>query len=1030
MRAWQSKAGSGAGHEAQALPALEQAVLAARRRHLAAAALADPVGPPRPAALPAAPPRHRALALSGGGIRSATFALGVLQAIARDRNPEADALPVRADNAFLRSRLSCFDYLSTVSGGGYVGAFLCSLFMPNRLRSHDGRQREERVAARPGMKEMLAQAWRGAMQQVRGQPVAPSPAAPAPRPPHPSGASHGTAPPPPADLPQRLKAAADAVRVLDSGPPERIRSGHDYTRGDAILGAPLAWLRENGRYLIPTGAGDAFHAAALGIRNWLALHYVIGTVLMAAVALVGLARAEAAAAWPAVAHAWETEALRLAGQAFKALGDASCRSDHPPASCSIGVALVWWSPLLPLALAPVVLAGLPLGVAFWLVHERDDGRSLPINVAMLCTLGIGVALLGLGHWLWPGFLPGLLGALQQGGIAMGAAAGGASLDRQGLTMGFGATAVAAAVVFAWVALIDRSATMQRVLLTRRLADVLVVTAALAGIGLVDTLGQTLYLAVSALEGTPAPALAPAGLAVASSWFAKRFSAAGSHKERPAWLKRLPLTTLAGATGVLVFVLIGSLWSLLVHWIVWDGAVPVPSPAVHGPAQLGTLGWVLLVTVGLAVVAGHFAAFINLSTLQAFYGSRLTRAYLGASNGARFEIGRAALSAAEPLPGDQVSMDAYFDAQRAEPTTLAPLHIINVTVNKTVDPAEQLVQRDRKGLPMAVLPMGFSIDELRQVGFPKPSFVNGVRRPLPVGQWIGTSGAAFSTGIGRETSLGMSLLMGAANVRLGTWWESGLHAGQPGSMAGHNPATLLRHALGAVFRTQTYLSYELRARFLGTHRRWQYLSDGGHFENTGLYELLRRERRVAQAFCCDAGADPRYQFDDLANLIRLARIDLRVEITVQTEFSGALAGVFGAPRDFAPRTQPVRAPAPASSDSGPPAPTSTTPCALLLWARHFEHEDRPSTQIIVIKPRVTRDVPVDICQYADRQPQFPQQTTADQFFDEAQWESYRALGYHLGSKVFTRAVMDELELLSLKVSGHAGVTTGSRTRFFR
>jgi hypothetical protein len=51
-----------------------------------------------------------------------------------------------------------------------------------------------------------------------------------------------------------------------------------------------------------------------------------------------------------------------------------------------------------------------------------------------------------------------------------------------------------------------------------------------------------------------------------------------------------------------------------------------------------------------------------------------------------------------------------------------------------------------------------------------------------------------------------------------------------------------------------------------------------------------------------------------------------------------------------------------------------------------------------------------------QPAFPQQTTADQFFDEAQWESYRALGYHLGGKVFMREVMEELERLARKVIG--------------
>jgi hypothetical protein len=1034
MSAWQQSQQRGSGAASPSLAELERRVLDKRR---------DEIDGVHPAAAP--PRRYRALALSGGGIRSATFALGVLQAIARDRNPDVDNLPAGRKTVFVSSRLSRFDYLSTVSGGGYVGAFLCSLFMPNRLRSHDGKTRAERAKdqAGPGagamMRRALGTAWRMASDMV-GSGDAPAAAPPAP-------------PPPPDTTPQQRAAADDAVRVLQSGPPERIRSGLDYKQPPALLHAPLAWLRENGRYLVPTGAGDAFYAAALAIRNWLALHYVIGTVLMAAVALVGLARAEAAVLWPAVAHAWESESLGLAVQAFKALGDASCRSDQPPGSCSIGVALVWWSPLLPLALAPV-LAGVPLGVAFWLVHERDDGRSLPVNVAMLCTLAIGLALLGLVWLLWRDLLAGLLPASLAGllpeapadpvpgflrrwlpdalagplpAVAPGplpdagapVAGGGLAMDRRGLTLGAAAMAILAAVLSAVVALVDRSATMQRVLLTRRLADVLVVTAVIAGIGVVDTLGQTLYLALTALDGARAPALVPAGLAVAISWLARWFGAHAGQKQRPSWVKRLPLTTLAGAAGVLVFLLIGGIWSLFVHWIVWNGAVP-GTAELHGSAQRATLVWVLIVILLLAVVAGHFAAFINLSSLQAFYASRLTRAYLGASNGERFENGPGTLSAAEPLPGDQLAMADYFDAQRQEAQTLAPLHIINITVNKTVDPAEQLVQRDRKGQPMAVLPMGFSIDEHACVGFPQPSFVNGMRRPLPVGQWIGTSGAAFSTGIGRETSLGMSLLMGAANVRLGTWWESGLHVGTPGSMSSPNPATWLRHLLGALFRTQTYLSYELRARFLGTQRRWQYLSDGGHFENTGLYELLRRERRVAQVFCCDAGADPKYQFDDLANLIRLARIDLRVEITVQTEFSGVLAGVFGVPRDFRPRARAESAAAAGVpfSDAGPAPPASTsTPCALLLWARHFdEAPDRPSTQIVVIKPRVTRDVPVDICQYADVQPAFPQQTTADQFFDEAQWESYRALGYHLGTKVFNPRVTAELDRLAHKVIG--------------
>jgi hypothetical protein len=48
------------------------------------------------------------LALSGGGIRSATINLGILQGLAR------------------RGLLPRFDYLSTVSGGGYIGSCIDS----------------------------------------------------------------------------------------------------------------------------------------------------------------------------------------------------------------------------------------------------------------------------------------------------------------------------------------------------------------------------------------------------------------------------------------------------------------------------------------------------------------------------------------------------------------------------------------------------------------------------------------------------------------------------------------------------------------------------------------------------------------------------------------------------------------------------------------------------------------------------------------------------------------------------------------
>lgn len=906
-------------------------------------------------------PLYRALAISGGGIRSATFALGFLQSLCGRASPGTNV----PGEVFRASRLSHFDYLSTVSGGGYLGAFLCSLFQPGRLRGTHSQQacpptNEERVDL-----DEIAAAGSAAKEA-------------------------------------RLIAADDAVRVLGSGPPGRIRLDESYD-GENRFRAPLAWLRENGRYLIPTGVGDAFYAGALGLRNWLALHYVIGTVLTALLAIVALVRTSA---WRFESvRNWEHESLCAALRAHAGVKIAASQGCIVETAGSFvsndDTSFIWWSPLFPAALVPFFLLAVPLGIAFWLISERSNGKSRPVNLPVICTAAIAIGLLYLGYSLWPNFVYGFPEVF---------AADRASRTRFLFVTTLAVLSSLAVGVYLIVSVWKDAAAIQRVKLTRGLAYVLATTISIAFVAAIDTMGQSLYL-WAAYANHSGPVLTPAALVAVLVWLAKKLAAKAPDVKSPSWLKKVPLFTLAGLAGMVIFILVGSLWGMFLHWFLWGGEPPTAHSHLFGTDQkwadkgctdaCWTLWLVVGVTTVLAAVTGFFAGFINLSSLQPFYGSRLTRAYLGASNGLRFVAGSAALSAAEPLPSDELAMEDYAkrDGRTVELTTFAPLHIINVTVNKTVDPAEQIVQRDRKGQPMAVLPTGFSIDRTWHAGFPKPSFDSAIRRPMLVGQWIGTSGAAFSTGIGRETSLGMSLLMGAANVRLGTWWESGLGSGSI------SLGSLPLRALGAVFRTQTYLSYELRARFFGTRRRWQYLSDGGHFENTGLYELLRKDRRVYQIFGCDNGADPQYRFEDLANLIRLARIDLNVDLVVQTEFNGLLAKVFAGPSEFCR----LRGTSATAATQTPPL-CEPGPAALLLWATYLG-DASPSTQIILIKPNVPADAEADIRQYAVEHSSFPQEPTADQFFDEAQWESYRALGFHLGSKLFTSDVLIELDTLA-------------------
>lgn len=840
------------------------------------------------------------LALSGGGIRSATFALGLMQALnevafAR-HDPLSDPAHVRAPA--LRSLLARFDYLSTVSGGGYVGAFFCSLFVPGRLLS-------------------------------RG-----------PRPPWP-------------ESPDRSRdAAALAFDVIANNPPGRMRreaeaaqiQGTTVSR-DARIAQPLAWLRENGRYLAPTGVGDLVYAAALAIRNWLAIQYVLATVIVAALALLMFSRAAIVVAL--------------------GLDDDTARA----AIWIIGSAVMFfWA--------------FPAGVAFWLAtpgHGRSDAEvpRWP-SLAAWGDLGIGVVLT-LATIVWSQARTAGIGATIADPRHI-------RFDILGLDA-FGGfflvIGVHALLGFAFYAATRgrRSIVEHRVVLTRSLASALRLAALVFLFALADTTGQTVYeWIVSKHEATAAltPASTVAAAIGALIWAVRKGAvlADGKSPRLDAW--KLPLDALAGLLAFAIAFALIVFWVVLIDVMVWN--LDTQTSLTRGDVWM--LAWIFGLSVGVAIVVGRFPAFINVSSLQSIYSARLTRAYLGASNGERLEARVAAESAAkpqggsvaEPLPTDQITHERYYASD-----VLAPLHVINVTVNQTTDSNEMLVQRDRKGLPLAILPGGFTID-----GLYYPFERGRDADALTIGQWVGTSGAAVATGLGRTTTPGLSLLLGLANVRLGTWWQSGQGGKRP-TVGGAPQRSVVEETVSAIFGAQAYLLAELSAQFHGLQRTRQYLSDGGHFDNTGIYELLRPERGIALIVASDAGADVESRFGDFANLIRLARIDYRREIAINRDICKhpVLGRVFGRPDDIASKERSNR-------------------CALLydVFSIDDDLETRaPVCRIVVVKPRLIDCSPLDVRQYAATHATFPSESTAQQFFDEAQWESYRRLGVAVGRCAF-------------------------------
>jgi len=219
-----------------------------------------------------------------------------------------------------------------------------------------------------------------------------------------------------------------------------------------------------------------------------------------------------------------------------------------------------------------------------------------------------------------------------------------------------------------------------------------------------------------------------------------------------------------------------------------------------------------------------------------------------------------------------------------------------------------------------------------------------------------SAAAFNSQMGRiSIDLGpaVTFLMSALNLRLGLWV----------------PHPNNRYRGDYLFPGRFFL-YELLGRSR-TNKKHLHLSDGDHFENFGLYELIRRHCRYI--IVSDCGADPEVAFDDLANVLRRVREDFGVEI--ELDVSPLRPGEDGLARQHAV-VGTIHYNSPRGMDKG---------------------------TILFFKPVLTGDEPADVLQYRTRNRAFPHETTSDQFYDEAQWESYRRLGEHAG-----RVVLDFFE----------------------
>lgn len=898
------------------------------------------------------------LALSGGGIRSATFGLGVLQALAR------------------HDLLGCFHYQSTVSGGGYIGAFLQGL-----IRRH-------------GFEDAFA-----ALGRRRG--------------PH-------------------AAATADATR--DEAMPDDAVDTATETHSDARDRRPIQHLREYSNYLSPRKSpfsGDTLGMIGTYVRNVLLIQLQLCALILAMTLLplllyagfIGAARAQPALT-PTLAGLLgmlavallayvttyihrrprtpgtvvETPPARIALAAMATIVLFAAASfvgaiglahyDHLPALLETALA--------PLQLAPELRLGVASGVLYalmwvaWLLFDRWQAEIATDDLPpSSMQLHVGR------------FLMATLGAAIFAGVAIVVVH---SILKQGLAddnndwhvMILGPSVVMVAVVLTGILHLGLAGPALSDLQREVWARVGGKTAGLVVLGVTLTLALTVYGPWLLMQSV---ALSEArwsslGWAGALAWLSTTGvgllvgrSAGGSDGKSVS--KRGRALDLIARIAPWVFILglivalslagqmlidghaRSSLESVVQQYQPWHGSLREHLLWLDGNVTRHLDSLLLVAALALATwLLFGWAVNVNEFSLNAFYRNRLVRCYLGASNDARNP---------EPTTNFDVQDDLVL-ADLVEVKRLdgyRPLFpLVGTALNLVA--AKQLDWQDRKAASFCLTP-GFCgylppssragapvVGDLRAdvAGTAITGHVgDSLASTLTLGSAIAISGAAVNPNMGYHSSPAVTFLLTLFDARLG-WWLP-------------NPSHLMRPQADSTPFFGGWLIAEMLGR---THDggKFVHLSDGGHFENLGLYELVRRRCRFI--LCVDAAADPERSFADLGNAVQKCRVDFGVDIELDVSALRPQANGLAA-----------------------------RSCAVGT----IEYRDGSRGTLLYVKPTLTGEEPNDIQHYARTHPSFPHEPTADQYFDEAQFESYR----RLGQDVMMRALEPVLE--------RAGAEAGTR-----
>jgi len=348
----------------------------------------------------------------------------------------------------------------------------------------------------------------------------------------------------------------------------------------------------------------------------------------------------------------------------------------------------------------------------------------------------------------------------------------------------------------------------------------------------------------------------------------------------------------------------------------------------------------------------FVLDVNITSSHGFYRDRLSKAYL-------FR---------QKEDGSIISSDAQKMSELNQDSAPAPYHLINTALNLpgSTDP-------DLRGRNADFFTISKCYCGSQHTGYCSTKQLEHLDNHFNLGTAMAISAAAAAPNMGAMTMKQFVFIMTLLNIRLGYWTPNPKKINAAGNVArwrwpNVGPRHLLKEAFGS-----------LNAR--GSHVN---LSDGGHIENLAIYQLLKRHCQLIIAV--DGEADPKMAFNGLVTLIRYADIDMGITINIDLEN--------------------IRTDEKAIS-------REHWTLGTIQYGRGDDGREETG-YLLYIKSSLSGDENEYIRAYHRKYPAFPHQSTADQFFDETQFECYRALGEHIASG----ALENEKVRNALKPAGDA------------